>query len=621
MSIAALVNKLREANRQQLETVSKLPAKATYNFDREILYSETTNQNLTIRKTLNRTVISLNFSKFQAREVVREEKKKNSTIVHHSPELLNIVPKGSCYAYDLIAYVGRRTYLDGMKLEQVQQELISQNSPNIPFSSLYEAQLKFLFYFGERHHQMEPVLKDYFHHRGSMTWLIDGTVEPGSPVFFGVKEAEDGIFLKSWKIPTENEDDIIKCLTEVKEIYGEPNQILHDLSKVIISACKSAVPGVPSKVCHQHLASDIGKDIYKEPHAALIKCIRAVNINQRLQKQRNKLTVWLRKNIKESKASLILRDLLDGKNIQVPFTEILGREVLLASHQWTMDHANDGHRQGFPFDPHLLYFHRRVIKVSVALDRLLQNISVQQQAPKVLLNYSSLLKEYVNEPNVVDATSRYEKAWKIFKRFRDALRFSAKGKSPMYNSYLLTSKEDKEVKESLVELRERCRDESKNDSDLVEQKYNKIVLTHLDKYWSYLINDGNLNSSDKFQVRTTNDLESDWCKGKRARRQIHGRSKLTRDFKALPEEYMLLPNLKNTRYINLVLGTLDQLPEKLANAGQKAGPFSLWRKKRKPLNYGRLPYQHLRQEDFIDNLFSTFNDQCESILNESMPEN
>jgi hypothetical protein len=49
-------------------------------------------------------------------------------------------------------------------------------------------------------------------------------------------------------------------------------------------------------------------------------------------------------------------------------------------------------------------------------------------------------------------------------------------------------------------------------------------------------------------------LESGWGGLKRGRRRTHGRAKLTRDFQSLPEEYLLIPNLENETYLQVVLG-------------------------------------------------------------------
>jgi len=65
-------------------------------------------------------------------------------------------------------------------------------------------------------------------------------------------------------------------------------------------------------------------------------------------------------------SDLVLRDLLEGKPVPNPLPELLGRELLLAFHQWILDYARDGRRQGFPFDPYLLYLHRRVARARAA---------------------------------------------------------------------------------------------------------------------------------------------------------------------------------------------------------------------------------------------------------------
>ena len=80
----------------------------------------------------------------------------------------------------------------------------------------------------------------------------------------------------------------------------------------------------------------------------------------------------------------------------------------------------------------------------------------------------------------------------------------------------------------------------------------------------------------------------------------------------MPQEYMFIPNLENPRYTELVLGSLDQLPQKLAEAGRTAGPVSHWQKQQQPLNLGRLPKRLLRKDNFIDHLLGTYDDQCQA---------
>jgi len=437
--------------------------------------------------------------------------------------------------------------------------------------------------------------------------LIDGTIEPGTPVFLGVKEAYDGIFLGGAKIPTENDRDIANCLIKVANLYGVPDETLHDLSERMFNGCEIAFPGKPHRVCHYHLASDIGEDLYEVPQQMLNKRLRAMKLQHNLKDQRSNQTQWLKKAVKEKEMPLILKDLLNGKQIDDGWTKGMGREVLLGLHSWMLDYPSDGNRQGFPFDPYHLYFHRRVVIVYDASQRLLASETAKKDLPKAFLTFSSKLENYLSDPLIIEATELYEKAFYIFERLRATLRLGAKGSNPMHELYELESDEQNELSESLEEVKKQF-DESKRDcSNAKEIKLYDIVKVHLEKYEPYLF-PAKENGTEKYQiVRTTNGIESHWSEGKRARRQTHGRSKLTRDFHALPVEYMLIPNLNNARYIEIVLGGLEQLSEKMAEAGKTSGPYSHWHKKQKPVHIGRLPTRMLRRETFIDDLINIFN--------------
>ena len=166
-----LVNELRESVHMQLKTACQLPSRAEYRFESPLEFN---GQKLFVQKTGNRTVVSLNFSKFKAREVIRERIEDDKRLTFHSPRLKSVVPSGARYAYDLIALVGTKSYLENRKLKSIQEEISNRYGlSSIPFSSLYDIQRKFLFYLGEVHRQAAPRLKDYLQQRGHNTWLID----------------------------------------------------------------------------------------------------------------------------------------------------------------------------------------------------------------------------------------------------------------------------------------------------------------------------------------------------------------------------------------------------------------------------------------------------------------
>ena len=583
-----------------------MPPHIEYKFD-----TTTTSQNfehkpLNVQKTVCRTVVSLNFSKFQAKEGIRERGTNGKSLAIHSSELKEVVAPKTRYAYDLISFVGVKSYLEGRKLKEIHEEIVrKQPTLDIPISSLYDLQRKFLFYLGELHKQAAPELKAYLHKRGNNTWLIDGTIELGTPVFFGVKDASEGIFLGSWKIPTENDKDISNCLKEAAKQYGQPDDIVHDLSMRMFNACETAFSQkVRHRVCHYHLVRDIGEDLYKTPQEMLTKRLREMKFQVNLKYQRSSQTKWLQKMMNEKNMPLILKNFLIGNDKDIELNECMSREVLLALHTWMLDYANDSNRQGFPFDPFSLYFHRRIVKVYNATKSLFSHDFIKGKLHKSFATFSSKLKIYLNDPLIMESTQLYEKAFNIFEKIRDALRLGAKGANPMHELYELGPEEKNEVVTSINKLRKQCMEEKRDCTNTNELKLYTIVETHFKKYEPYLF--PKITMEKGKVVRTTNGIESHWGEGKRIRRQTHGRKHLTRDFNALPAEYMLIPNLKNERYVELVLGNIDKLPEKLALAGKTAGPYNAWCEKQKPLHIGRLPIHLLRREGLLDDLVGVY---------------
>ena len=77
---------------------------------------------------------------------------------------------------------------------------------------------------------------------------------------------------------------------------------------------------------------------------------------------------------------------------------------------------------------------------------------------------------------------------------------------------------------------------------------------------------------------------------------------MTRELNSLPKEFMLVQNLKNPDYVELVIGNIEALPGKLADAGKRAGPFSRWLKQHDVKNICKINQNLLRKDDFIENM-------------------
>jgi hypothetical protein len=563
-----------------------------------------------VPKTVRRTVVSLRHGRFQACETIRHAA-VDGRPPGRSVELAGMVASGARYGYDLIAHVGLETYLHGRRLEELQAQL-AQGLPTIeiPRSTLWDQQQKFLFYLGVLHRQAAPRLREYLAGQAPVTWLLDGTTEPGTAVFLGLEEAAHGLLLGNWKIPSENLEDIAACLRQAADRYGLPERLLHDLSPTMSGACEQALPGVAHFVCHQHLARDVGEDLYEAPQAALVKRLRTLKLQYRLKEQRQGQYEWLRYR-QDSPGQLVLEDLLAGRAVEVAWDGTLGREVLLAFHFWILDHRSDGQRRGFPFDPYLLYFHRRLVRAGQAVDQLLSRTSAACRTPQVLCNFQALLQAYRNDPEIQAAADLYERCWTLFTRLREALRLSAEQMDQLRQPQELAPHEQGSLKRALEQLREELQQQVADEQD-PDRPLARIVLVHLDKYWGHILPDQGLAAGERWQ-RTTNQLESDWGGLKRGRRRTHGRGKLTRDFQSLPEEYLLIPNLENETYLEVVLGgSLESLPGKLAEASREAGSFDAWRRRRRPRLMGELPRRLLRDDDFLGQLLDSCIHYCQA---------
>ena len=241
-----------------------------------------------------------------------------------SPQLAEIVPRGQRDAFDIITHVGVEHFLHGRELKEISEEVRDPESrKEIPSTSLHEISRKFLYYLGELHRQSAPALRNFFQAQGGAVWLGDGTLEPGSSVFFGVKEARTGISLCCDKIPSENIGDISRCMREAAALFGTPKRIRHDLSPNISDACEETFPAVPHDVCHYHLLADIGEDLSLAPQNALAKRLRALKLQLRMKDQRSGQTQWLRQNITDPESLSLTEALAQAAKEAGPFNHWL----------------------------------------------------------------------------------------------------------------------------------------------------------------------------------------------------------------------------------------------------------------------------------------------------------
>jgi hypothetical protein len=69
----------------------------------------------------------------------------------------------------------------------------------------------------------------------------------------------------------------------------------------------------------------------------------------------------------------------------------------------------------------------------------------------------------------------------------------------------------------------------------------------------------------------------------------------------LPAEALLVGNLEIAEYVAVVLGSMDELPQRLAEVGSGAS-FRSWKARQQPRQVGQLPRSFLLRRNFLADL-------------------
>jgi hypothetical protein len=561
------------------------------------------------RYTKCRTVASLNYSVFEAREIVMEyvpNDPAESKTIYRSEHLAELVPPRSRYAFDLIVHVGLESLLSCRRLCEVAQELAARTDAlALSEKTLWRLQQKFLIYLGVLHQASFPCLAKYFREHGGYVLIIDSTCEDGPPALLVALEPTSGIVLGSWKLSSENKEETADVLQQIQQQLDDPLYILTDLSQALGEAAGKVFPAVPQKKCHFHFLSDVGEDLCDPPQKKLCKAMRS----HKLQSSLKALRVDLRRRLLQGcRQRQEIPSLYACLHSDVPTDlnpRILQQQMLLSIHEWIADYASDGQREGYPFDPFFLYFHRRLQRARHVIEEILTEAARAEAKSSdfvALRNLRKRLDEYLSDSAVQQAACEFEEAYGYLQRVRQALRLppDEESSTPRSEPYDLPEEQAENIVDRLdalvTELREELSGASRS-----QQRCIRIIVQHIEKYGDQLrpIQDQNEGLDIP---RTTNAIEHFFRFLKRLRRRVHGRGNLRRDLLHLPPELPLIMNLTNAIYVEHTIGTLDALPKAFSRYTQQAQRLIKERKVDCGQHEIRLPKKTLRKPEFFDNL-------------------
>ena len=124
--------------------------------------------------------------------------------------------------------------------------------------------------------------------RGGYICHLDATCEGGDPLLMSSIDSLSEIVLGNVKLPAEDEQHedeqhIVPFLRRIKQAYGIPLALVHDMGKGILKAVATVFPEVPDFICHFHFLRDIGKDFLGTEYDTIRKRLSKHGISAKLR--------------------------------------------------------------------------------------------------------------------------------------------------------------------------------------------------------------------------------------------------------------------------------------------------------------------------------------------------
>jgi len=498
---------------------------------------------LNVLKTRERTVITMNTGPFIAHETMLYCPQHGE--IHRSEDLQRLVPFKSTYGYDVLVHVGKALYLRTMNEQAIKKEL-KLKAINISESEIRYLGQKFIAYLTICHQQSQLKLRLKMALNGGYILHIDGTCEGDSPHLFTGMDEISGIILSSVKINSEKKEKIIPFLKDIQEKYGTPLAVVSDMGKGLIGAVEEVFPGILYFICHFHFLRDIGKDLLADKYRNLRNRLTKIKIRGAL---RNKAKDFEKKLGKEMKA---LSKIGDNPELAPIKTALL--------HIYWMFDTSSLSGYGFPFDMKHFIFYQRLISGYEKIKQL-----YDKHGCKSFYQLIKILSRVINDKDLQDTASFLKENEAVFNELREALRITLKDGKQGLND----EGEDcdmKSISDKVAEFVEKY-----NSS---ENNYHQKMIEQIEKYYKKLFADPIKVMIGGKEVliqpqRTNNVMEQFFRYLKRLLRKKSGNISVKRSLTAMLPGTVLIKNLENEKYLELLLDGTSGLEERFAQVDSR----------------------------------------------------
>ncbi len=512
---------------------------------------------LTVSKTHIRKVITLQVGPFRAREIILRCKPCHQTF--RSLDLTALVPPGANFGYDVMVYVGKAIFLRYRNEAEVVEELAQRNI-RISAREVSLLGMKFVAHLALAHQRRAPAIAADMRVRGGYICHLDATCEGREPFLMSSIDSLSDIVLGNVKLPAENEANIVPFLERIKQTFGVPLALVHDMGSGIINAVAKVFPGVPDFICHFHFLRDIGKDFLGPEYGIIRYQLRKHGISATLRQQTKMLKQVLDANPAWTDA--LPCDSTHAALPVAPCAPVFGAYTLI---QWAMKGKNEGDGYGFPFDRPHLAFAQRLLRLSVQIENIKDIHRRGQWRDTPYFKICKALQPIAKDKILRNAVAAIEDKIVVFEKLRQAMRIALPSGSHGLND------EGRTGHIRTIEKRvKRFRTWMTRRGDYPQDRATKKMIEQIDKYWKKLFTDPIYVQTPRGQVliqpqRTNNILEQFFRSFKRAHRRRTGNAKAGRMLRTILAETPLVQNLGNQHYMKILLNGKATLEEVFAD--------------------------------------------------------
>ncbi len=479
------------------------------------------------------------------------------TTVYRPEKINSLVPKHSNFGYDVMVHIGRELFSRHCTIDNIKQTLADKNI-FISASQISYLAAKYVVYLSLAHKQITGKIKAEMQKNGGYILHIDGTCDGDSPHLMSALDQISGFVLHNIKIPTENSDDIIPLLQEIKQRYGNPIAIVTDMAKAFSNAITEVFEGTLHFICHFHFLRDIGKDLLSAPYDCIRKKLKTHKISYQLRYRLRKLKESDTKiDIPEMESNYV--ELITGR-----YDENLIHKVCFIMIHWCLDAKNSGNGYGFPFDrPHLVFYQRliQMYKKLITIKQILENQELKNKfVEKLLADMNQLVTDNELKTYSKDIIEKAD----VFDQLRQALQIALPDKEKGLND----NGEHIDIKTIENKVNMFCEQIAKKQKYQTAE-YQKLI-EQIEKYKDKLFADPIVvpkSNGEEIQIqpqRTNNLLEQFFRGIKRAYCKRSGNSKLNKVLQSMIADTPLVKNLENQSYLNIILNGNKTLEQRFA---------------------------------------------------------